>query len=134
MAAICNGMFAHGGMRPTPLYELQCALGSVRLSALSKFGIVYVMTHDSIGLGEDGPTHQPVEMLESLRAMPNLYAMRPCDGNETVGCYTVAMESRETPSVISLSRQGTPTLPGSSAEKVLKGAYTAAEVGNGSPA
>lgn len=136
MAAVCNGMFAHGGMRPycaTFLNFIGYALGSVRLSALSKFGIVYVMTHDSIGLGEDGPTHQPVEMLEALRAMPNLYTMRPCDGNETAGAYSVAIESRETPSVISLSRQGTPTLPGSSADKFAMGAYVIAEVGSGAP-
>jgi len=126
MAAICNGIFAHGGSRPFCASFLQFigyAMGAVRLSALSKFGVVYIMTHDSIGLGEDGPTHQPVEMLESLRSTPNLYTMRPCDGNETVGAYVVAMESPETPTVISLSRQGCPTLEGSSAAKTEQGAY-----------
>jgi transketolase len=126
MAAICNGIFAHGGTRPfcaTFLQFIGYAMGSVRLSALSRFGVLYIMTHDSIGLGEDGPTHQPVEMLESLRATPNLYTMRPCDGNETVGAYVVALEAAGTPTVISLSRQGCPTLQGSSAEKTAQGAY-----------
>ena len=92
-------------------------MGSVRLSALSKFGVVYIMTHDSIGLGEDGPTHQPVEMLESLRATPNLLTLRPADGNEVVGCYVAAMENAGTPSVLSLSRHACPILEGSSAGK-----------------
>src|SRR5690348_3812685 len=103
MAAICNGIHSHGGLRPycaTFLNFIGYALGAVRLSALSDFGVIYVMTHDSIGLGEDGPTHQPVEMLESLRAMPNIYTMRPADGNETAGAYIVAMESPKTPTVI----------------------------------
>jgi transketolase len=130
MAAICNGIFAHGGARPfcaTFLNFIGYALGSVRLSALSRFGVLYVMTHDSIGLGEDGPTHQPVEMLEALRATPNLYTMRPCDGNETVGAYVVAMESPHTPVVLSLSRQACPTLEGSSATKTQLGAYVLQE-------
>ncbi len=126
MAAISNGIFAHGGCRPfcaTFLQFIGYALGSVRLSALSKFGVLYIMTHDSIGLGEDGPTHQPVEMLESLRATPNLFTMRPCDGNETTGAYICAMEHSETPTVMSLSRQGCPTQEGSDAAKVAFGAY-----------
>ena len=130
MAAVCNGMFAHGGIRPfcaTFLNFIGYALGSVRLSALSQFGVVYVMTHDSIGLGEDGPTHQPIEMLQSLRAMPNLHTFRPADGNETIAAYTAAMQHTTTPTVICLSRQAAPTLPGSSAEKALLGAYTVDE-------
>lgn len=126
MAAICNGLYAHGGMRPfcaTFLNFIGYALGAVRLSALSRFGVIYIMTHDSIGLGEDGPTHQPVEILESLRAMPNLMTMRPADGNETIGAYLVAIEHKHTPSVISLSRQAAPALEGSSAEKFAYGAY-----------
>ncbi len=127
MAAICNGIFAHGGLKPycaTFLNFIGYALGSVRLSALSRFGVIYVMTHDSIGLGEDGPTHQPVEMMECLRAIPNLLTFRPADGNEVVGAYVAALENHGSPSVISLSRQGTPTLEHSSAEKVAYGAYT----------
>lgn len=127
MAAICNGMFAHGALRPycaTFLNFIGYALGSVRVSALSNFGVVYVMTHDSIGLGEDGPTHQPIEMLETLRAMPNLNVFRPADGNEVAGSYLAAMNTAGTPSVISLSRQGTPTLAKGSRDMVSKGAYT----------
>ena len=134
MAAICNGMFAHGGFRPycaTFMNFIGYALGSVRLSALSQFGVLYIMTHDSIGLGEDGPTHQPVEMLEYLRATPNLLTFRPCDGNETVGAYVLAMERAGTPAVISLSRQAAPTLERSSADKVALGAYTVHETAPG---
>jgi len=134
MSAICNGMYAHGSFRPycaTFLNFIGYALGGVRLSALSRFGVIYIMTHDSIGLGEDGPTHQPIEMLESLRAMPNLLTIRPADGNETVGAYIAAIENAGTPSVLSLSRHGVPTLEGSSAEKVLLGAYTLTHFGTG---
>lgn len=126
MAAICNGLFAHGGLRPycaTFLNFIGYAMGAVRVSALSRFGILYVMTHDSIGLGEDGPTHQPIEMLQSLRAMPNLLVFRPADGNETAGAYQVALEHAHTPSVLSLSRQGVPTLAGTSAAMVRQGGY-----------
>ena len=87
-------------------------MGSVRLSALSRFGVLYIMTHDSIGLGEDGPTHQPVEMLECLRSLPNFLTIRPADGNETVGGYIAAMEHPSTPTCLSLSRQATPTVEG----------------------
>jgi transketolase len=134
MAAICNGMFAHGGVRPfcaTFLNFIGYAMGSVRLSALSRFGVIYVMTHDSIGLGEDGPTHQPIETLEMLRATPNLLTFRPCDGNEVAGSYICAVEHTHTPSVISLSRQTAPALPHSSTEKVAQGAYTISEAGAG---
>merc|ERR1711924_167236 len=96
---------------------------AIRLSALSEVGVLYVMTHDSIGLGEDGPTHQPVEHLASFRAMPNIYPFRPCDGNETAGAYAVAVESRKTPSLFALSRQGLPNQAGSSAANAKKGGY-----------
>jgi hypothetical protein len=85
--------------------------------------VIYVMTHDSIGLGEDGPTHQPIEHLASFRAMPNMLMMRPCGGNETAGAYKVAVQSRKRPTTIALSRQGMPNLPGCSVEGVEKGAY-----------
>ena len=126
MAAICNGMFAHGGLRPycaTFLNFAGYALGSIRVSALSRFGVVYVMTHDSIGLGEDGPTHQPVEMIESLRSMPNCNVLRPCDINETNAAYQIALEQSGTPSVICLSRQGLPNLAGSEVAKAKMGGY-----------
>lgn len=86
-------------------------------------GIIYIMTHDSIGLGEDGPTHQPVEMLDTLRCMPNLLLIRPADLSETKGAYVVAMQHPHTPTVISLSRQNTPFIEGSSYEKVALGGY-----------
>mmetsp|Transcript_11593 Transcript_11593/g.12912 ORF Transcript_11593/g.12912 Transcript_11593/m.12912 type:complete len:706 (-) Transcript_11593:133-2250(-) len=127
MAAICNGLFAYGGIRPfcaTFLNFAGYALGSIRLSALSKFGVLYIMTHDSIGLGEDGPTHQPVEMIESLRSMPNVNLFRPADANEMNAAYRIALTRYETPSVICCSRGGLPAIEHSSVEKASKGAYT----------
>ena len=127
MAAICNGIAAHGGLVPycaTFLNFIGYALGAVRVAALSRFRVLYVMTHDSIGLGEDGPTHQPVEMLESLRAMPNMYTFRPCDGKEVAGSYAQAMKMANSPSVFALSRQGMPIQAGTSAAAVAQGAYT----------
>jgi len=126
MAAICNGLFAYGGIRPfcaTFLNFAGYALGSIRLSALSKFGVLYIMTHDSIGLGEDGPTHQPVEMLESLRSMPNIHVFRPADANETNAAYQSSLSELHTPTVICCSRAALPALESSSVEKALKGAY-----------
>lgn len=133
MAAICNGIFAYGGYRPycaTFLNFAGYALGAIRVSALSQFGILYIMTHDSIGVGEDGPTHQPVEMLESLRSMPNIYTMRPADSNEMVGMYKVAMESHKTPSVICCSRGTVDALEFSDVEKAAKGGYAVLEEPN----
>jgi transketolase len=126
MAAILNGLAAYGGFIPfgsTFLNFINYALGAVRLSALSKERVIYIMTHDSIGLGEDGPTHQPIETLASLRALPNLYVIRPADGNEVSAAYITAIESTETPTVISLTRQNLSQLEGSSIEGALKGAY-----------
>jgi len=126
MAAICNGLFAYGGFRPfcaTFLNFAGYALGAIRLSALSRFGIIYIMTHDSIGLGEDGPTHQPVEMLESLRSMPNINVFRPADSNEVAAAYSVAIRTRATPSVICCSRMTVAALKSSSVEKSCLGAY-----------
>ncbi len=127
MAAICNGLFAYGGIRPfcaTFLNFAGYALGSIRLSALSKFGVLYIMTHDSIGLGEDGPTHQPVEMIESMRSMPNINVFRPADANEMNAAYRAALQKHETPSVICCSRATLDAVPNSSVEKAGKGAYT----------
>lgn len=126
MAGISNGIHAYGGLIPfaaTFLNFISYALGSVRLSALSHHQILYIMTHDSIGLGEDGPTHQPVETLAGLRATPNMYVWRPADGNEVSGAYAAMIEERKYPSVICLSRQNLPHLKGSSMEDTEKGGY-----------
>jgi len=137
MSAICNGMFAYGGMRPFCATFLQFAgyaLGAIRCSALSKFGIIYIMTHDSIGLGEDGPTHQPVEMLESLRAMPNVNVFRAADQNEMSAAYKVALSSPNTPSFICCTRGTVAPLEHSTIDKAMKGGYTVIpEEGEGAP-
>eukprot|EP00581_Thalassiosira_minuscula_P007128 CAMPEP_0183703806 /NCGR_PEP_ID=MMETSP0737-20130205/1400_1 /TAXON_ID=385413 /ORGANISM="Thalassiosira miniscula, Strain CCMP1093" /LENGTH=734 /DNA_ID=CAMNT_0025930603 /DNA_START=90 /DNA_END=2294 /DNA_ORIENTATION=+ len=137
MAAICNGMFAYGGMRPFCATFLQFAgyaLGAMRCSALSKFGVIYIMTHDSIGLGEDGPTHQPVEMLESLRAMPNMNVVRAADANEMAAAYQIALNSVGTPTVICCTRGTVSPLEHSSRDKAMKGGYTVIqEEGEGAP-
>jgi transketolase len=132
MGAILNGIDAHGGLigyGGTFLNFIGYALGSVRLSALSHHGVIYVATHDSIGLGEDGPTHQPVEIVPALRAMPNLLVMRPADQNETSAAWAIALEHRRTPTVLCLSRQAAKPLARSSLEGVRKGAYPVHEAG-----
>ncbi|OQR81609.1 transketolase, partial [Thraustotheca clavata] len=134
MAAICNGLFAHGGVRPfcATFYNfIGYALGAVRVSALSQFGVLYIATHDSIFLGEDGPTHQPIEMNASLRSMPNMYLYRPADGNEVSGSYIHALEHPTQTSVLTFSRQGVPNLHGSSADKVALGGYVLQHIVNG---
>ena len=96
MAAAMNGIFLHGGFAPngaTFLVFTDYARPAMRLAALMGTGVVYVMTHDSIGLGEDGPTHQPVEHLAALRAMPNMRVFRPCDAIETAECWELALEA-----------------------------------------
>jgi transketolase len=134
MAAICNGIGLHNsGLIPycaTFLVFADYMRGAMRLSALSEVGVIYVLTHDSIGLGEDGPTHQPVETLASLRVIPNLLVFRPADGNETSGAYKVAIENRKRPSVLALSRQNLPNLVGSSIEGVAKGGYILTDDGD----
>ncbi len=115
MAAAMNGMALHGGVIPyggTFLVFTDYARGAIRLSALQQARVIYVMTHDSIGLGEDGPTHQPIEHLASLRAMPNILVMRPCDAVETAACWDIALRSWETPSVLVLTRQNLPQVLG----------------------
>jgi len=104
------------------------AAGAVRLSALSHHHLLWVATHDSIGLGEDGPTHPPIETAVHLRAIPGLVFWRPADGNEVSAAYLVALQSKNTPSVLSLSRQNLPHLEGSSIEKAVKGGYVLREV------
>ena len=111
MAAVMNGIALHGGFIPfggTFLVFTDYCRPSIRLAALMEQRVIYVMTHDSIGLGEDGPTHQPVEHLASLRAIPNLQVFRPCDATETLECWAIALESRNAPSVLALTRQGVP--------------------------
>ncbi len=113
MAAAMNGIALHGGFLPyggTFLAFADYCRPSIRLSALMGLGVPYVMTHDSIGLGEDGPTHQPVEHLASLRAMPNVMVFRPADVVETAECWQLAVTAEGTPSILALSRQGLPTL------------------------
>lgn len=130
MGAICNGIALHGsGLIPygaTFLIFTDYMRAAIRLSALSEAGSIWVMTHDSIGQGEDGPTHQPVETLCSLRAIPNLTVIRPADGNETSGAYKIAITNanQNRPTLLAFTRQNVPNLAGSSIEGVAKGAYT----------
>jgi transketolase len=127
MAAAMNGMALHGGIVPyggTFLAFSDYSRPSIRLAALMGVRVIHVMTHDSIGLGEDGPTHQPVEHLAALRAIPNLCVFRPCDAVETAECWALALERREGPSVLALSRQSTPALRGDAREnRSARGAY-----------
>eukprot|EP00475_Leptophrys_vorax_P021934 TRINITY_DN2980_c0_g1_i1.p1 TRINITY_DN2980_c0_g1~~TRINITY_DN2980_c0_g1_i1.p1 ORF type:complete len:691 (-),score=159.75 TRINITY_DN2980_c0_g1_i1:45-1961(-) len=130
MAAIGNGINAYGLHIPftaTFLNFITYAWGAVRLTSLSHLQQIYIMTHDSIGLGEDGPTHQPVEVAALLRATPNMICMRPADGNEVTGAYMVAIEHRKGPTVLCLSRQNVPVLEKSSPEAVYRGAYVVYE-------
>ncbi|KAG9441552.1 hypothetical protein H6P81_017406 [Aristolochia fimbriata] len=139
MAGISNGIALHGsGLIPfaaTFLTFSDYMKNSMRLSALSRAGVIYILTHDSIGLGEDGPTHQPVEHLAGLRAIPQVLVFRPADGNETAGAYKVAIRNRSSPSVIALSRQKVDAnLESSSADAVEKGGYILSDnSGNGLP-
>ncbi len=132
MAAAMNGMALHGGIIPYGGTFMQFAdycRPAIRLAALMKQRVIFVMTHDSIGLGEDGPTHQPVEHLASLRAIPNLLTMRPCDGVETAECWQLALESEASPSLLALSRQNLPTLrvDASGTNRCARGAYVLSE-------
>ncbi|RIA95509.1 Transketolase, thiamine diphosphate binding domain-containing protein [Glomus cerebriforme] len=130
MFGAMNGLAAYGGIIPfggTFLNFISYGLGSVRLAALSSFRVLYVMTHDSIGLGEDGPTHQPIEPVAGLRALPNILVFRPADGNEVSGSYLAAINNQHRPSVLCLSRQNLPHLEGSSIENTLKGGYVLKE-------
>jgi len=127
MAAAMNGMALHGGVIPyggTFLVFTDYARGAIRLSALQHTRVIYVMTHDSIGLGEDGPTHQPVEHLASLRAMPNLLVMRPADAVETAECWEIALKQADRPTVLALTRQNLPQLRLEAGESLsAKGGY-----------
>jgi transketolase len=136
MAAAMNGIAAHGGLIPyggTFLCFSDYCRPSIRLSAFSRLGVVYVMTHDSIGLGEDGPTHQPVEHLAALRAMPGLYLYRPADAVETAECWALAIERRDAPSLLALTRQAVPLLRRDPAprNRSRQGGYVLAEAEGG---
>ena len=131
MAAAMNGIALHGGLIPfggTFLCFADYARPAIRLAALMGIRVVHVMTHDSIGLGEDGPTHQPVEHLASLRAMPNLLVMRPADAVETAECWAVALAHRSGPSLLALSRQAVPTVRTEASRNLsARGAYVLVE-------
>ncbi|WP_433797480.1 transketolase [Actinoplanes sp. CA-252034] len=139
MGSILNGIAVHGGTRPyggTFLVFSDYMRGSVRLSALMKLPVVFVWTHDSIGLGEDGPTHQPIETLTALRAIVGLDVVRPADANETAWAWRGALEHTDRPTALALSRQNLPTVDRSkyaSAEGTLKGGYILSESSNGTP-
>jgi transketolase len=139
MGAAVNGMAAHGGIIPfgsTFLIFSDYFRPSIRLAALMELGVIYVLTHDSIGLGEDGPTHQPIEQLAALRAIPKLIVLRPCDANETAEAWRVAIESRKRPVILALTRQSVPTLDRAklaAAEGLRRGAYVLADAPNGKP-
>jgi transketolase len=135
MGAIVNGMAVHGGVIPfgaTFLTFADYMREPIRLSALSQYPSIWVFTHDSIGLGEDGPTHQPVEQLTSLRAIPHLTVIRPADANETVAAWKVALGMRHAPTVLAFTRQNVPTIDRSlyaPAGGLERGAYVLADLG-----
>lgn len=135
MAAIMNGMALHGGVIPyggTFFVFSDYMRPSIRLSALMGLRVIYVLTHDSIGVGEDGPTHQPVEHLASYRAMPNVLMFRPCDVVETAEAWQIALETGNKPSLLALSRQNLPTLRRETAENLsAKGGYVISDAGKG---
>ncbi|MBM7540779.1 transketolase [Amphibacillus cookii] len=126
MAAALNGMALHGGLKVyggTFFVFSDYLRPAVRLSAIQKLPVTYVLTHDSIAVGEDGPTHEPVEQLAAFRAMPGISVMRPADGNEVQAAWRLAMQSVDTPTLLVLTRQGLPTLKGTNYEGVQKGGY-----------
>ncbi|HEY6998741.1 MAG TPA: transketolase [Candidatus Binatia bacterium] len=139
MGAAINGMAAHGGLIPfgsTFLIFSDYMRPSIRLAALMQLGVIYVFTHDSIGVGEDGPTHQPVEQLAALRAIPRLIVIRPGDANETSVAWQIAIDTRSSPVALVLSRQNVPTLDRSqyaAADGLRHGAYVLAEAASGKP-
>jgi transketolase len=138
MAAAMNGIALHGGFVPyagTFLVFTDYCRPSIRLSALMQQRVIYVMTHDSIGLGEDGPTHQPVEHLATLRAIPNLHVFRPADATETAECWQLAIATSDTPSILALTRQALPHLRGAFTPDNLcaRGAYVLREASGGAP-
>ncbi|MBD2100210.1 transketolase [Leptolyngbya sp. FACHB-261] len=133
MGAVLNGMALHGGTIPygaTFLVFSDYMRAAIRLSALSQVRVLYIMTHDSIGQGEDGPTHQPIEHIASLRAIPNLVVLRPADANEVVGAYHVALTNPKRPTLLALTRQKVANIAGTSVENTLKGGYIVVDEAN----
>ena len=139
MAAAANGMALHGGLKPyvgTFFVFSDYLRPAVRLSALMKVPVIYVFTHDSIAVGEDGPTHEPIEQLPALRVIPGVTVIRPADGNETSAAWKFAVENTEGPVALVLTRQNLPHLPGTkdkAVEGVRRGAYVLSEAKNGQP-
>nr|WP_239155282.1 transketolase [Amycolatopsis sp. FDAARGOS 1241] len=136
MGGILNGISLHGGTRPygaTYLAFSDYMRPSVRLAALMQLPVVYVWTHDSIGVGGDGPTHQPIEHLSALRAIPGLNVVRPGDANEAIGAWKAAIEDIHHPSALAFTRQPVPVLAGTSADAVARGGYVLADASNGDP-
>jgi transketolase len=139
MGGILNGMALHGGVIPyggTFLVFSDYMRPSVRLAALMELPVTYVWTHDSVWIGEDGPTHQPVEHLAALRAMPNLHVVRPADANETVAAWRSALERRDGPTALVLTRQSLPVLDPNAfagAEAAARGGYALSEAPSGDP-
>jgi transketolase len=139
MGAVVNGMAVHGGLIPygaTFLAFSDYMREPIRLSALSQYPSIWVFTHDSIGVGEDGPTHQPVEQLATLRAIPELAVIRPADANETAHAWKVAIERRHCPTTLVFTRQNIPTLDRNlfaPADGLERGAYVLADMGEGDP-
>lgn len=139
MAAAANGMMLHGGLRPyvgTFFVFSDYLRPAVRLSAIQKLPVTYVFTHDSIGVGEDGPTHEPIEQLPALRVIPDVVVIRPADGNETSAAWRYAVNNTDGPVALVLTRQNLPILEGSkeqAIEGVARGAYVISEAANGKP-
>ncbi|MGP3963794.1 transketolase [Nonomuraea sp. 3N208] len=136
MGAILNGIALHGGTRPyggTFLVFSDYMRPAVRLAALMKLPVTYVWTHDSIGLGEDGPTHQPIEHLWALRAIPGLDVVRPADANETAYAWKTVLEHKDRPAALALTRQNLPVYEGTSADGVARGGYVLREASDGQP-
>jgi len=139
MGAILNGLALHGGVIPyggTFLVFSDYMRGAIRLAALMGVRVIYVFTHDSIGLGEDGPTHQPVEHLAALRAIPNLITLRPADANEVSQAWLAALENKHAPTALALTRQAVPTIDRqrfAPAENLARGAYILADLGESEP-
>ena len=139
MGAMLNGMAVHGGVIPyggTFLVFSDYMRGAVRVAAIMKAPVIFVWTHDSVGVGEDGPTHQPVEHMAALRAIPDLVVIRPADANETAAAWRYALTHRDRPVALLLSRQNLPVLPGTkegSRDAVARGAYVLADVPTGAP-
>merc|ERR1719231_1176285 len=130
MGSLMNGIAFHGMFRPsgaTFLVFVDYMRATIRVAALAELPTTYILTHDSVGVGEDGPTHQPVETVSSLRVMPNLDVIRPCDSEETAGAYAASVERLDGPTALILTRQNVPDMTAASATErrygTLKGAY-----------